>query len=266
MDAIELDVLRPSSDFAGGADWRRAPAGPARGSAPLLVAHDWGAAARGAPLTLAEALDAFARPPLDRVRFDLDLKIAGREDEVAAMVRERGLLARGMVSTMEVRSLAFLRDREPELARGWTLPRTSRNWTRSRALRPAVLAASAGLRARLPGIVRAGAPRLGAWAVWVYHPLITRRLVEAARSVGVATIAWTVDDVKRIEELGALGVAGICTNDPRLLAQPRTPRGARPPSGGLTVICTRNSPFGAPFGARIWTPRSPSWLPASMGC
>jgi len=172
---------------------------------------------RGQPLTLAQALDAFTRPPLAHVRFDLDLKVAGREDEIAAALRERGLLERAMVSTMEVRSLAFLRDHEPELARGWTLPRTSRDWMRSRALRPLVLAGSATLRARLPGIVRRGAPRLGVWAVWVYHPLITRRLVEAARGVRVATIAWTVDDAERARELAALGVEGICSNDPRLI-------------------------------------------------
>ena len=214
---IEFDVLRPRSDFAEGEDWRRAPAGPAAAEEPLIVAHDWKAAARREALTLAEALDAFMRPPLEQVRLDLDLKTAGREDEVTVALRERGLLERAMVSTMEARSLAFLRDHEPQLARGWTLPRTSRDWTRSRALRPLVLAGSATLRARLPGIVRSGAPRLGAWAVWVYHPLITRRLVEAARSVGVATIAWTVDDASRARELAALGVEGIVSNDPRVL-------------------------------------------------
>jgi glycerophosphoryl diester phosphodiesterase len=218
VDAIELDVLRPRSDFAAAADWRRAAAGPARASAPLLVAHEWGDARRRDPLTLAEALDALSRPPLDRIRFDLDLKVAGREDEIVAALAERRLTARAMVSTMELASVRFLRDAAPELDRGWTLPKVSRDWSRNPWLRPVFVAGSASLRTRLPGLVRRQAPQLGVWAVWIYHALITRRLLESAHAVGVEVIAWTVDDAERIEQLAALGVDGICTNDPRLLA------------------------------------------------
>ena len=50
VDIIEFDVLRPRGDFAaGGRLEARAEAGPAEGSGPLVVAHDWGAAARGEP-------------------------------------------------------------------------------------------------------------------------------------------------------------------------------------------------------------------------
>jgi glycerophosphoryl diester phosphodiesterase len=219
VDAIELDVLRPRADFADGSDWRAAPAGPVADSGgPLLVAHDWADSERRQALTLAEALDAFSRPPLHRVRFDLDLKIAGREDELVAMLRERSLLERAMVSTMEVRSIEALAELEPGLDRGWTLPRVDRDWNAHRWARPLVIAGSASLRARLPGLIRRRAPALGVWAVWVYHPLITGGLVGAAHGVGVEVIAWTVDDAERIGRLAALGVDGICTNDPRLLA------------------------------------------------
>lgn len=218
-EVIELDVLRPESDFADGGDWKRAPAGPATASGPLLVAHDWGDARRRDPLTLGEALEAFARPPLTGVTLDLDLKLAGREDEVVAAIRQHDLLGRTMVSTMEVSSLAFLREQEPSLRRGWTVPKVRRDWTRSRWGRPVVIAGSATLRARLPGLVRRRAPKLGVWAVWAYHPLITRRLLESTHAAGVRLIAWTVDDSARIRELAALGVDGICTNDPRLLTE-----------------------------------------------
>ena len=164
VEVIELDVLRPQGDFAEGGDWRRAVAGPAQGSGPLLVAHDWPDARRRDPLTLAEVLDAFNAPPLDQVRFDLDLKMAGREDEVADALRERHLIERAMVSTMETESIAFLRDAAPELDRGWTLPKVSRDWSANPWLRPVFLAGSASLRTRMPAIVRRGAPgarRLG---------------------------------------------------------------------------------------------------------
>ncbi len=218
VDVIEFDVLRPRADFAGGAEWRTAPAGPvASPGGPLLVAHDWADADRREPLTLAEALDALTRPPLDRVRFDLDLKLAGREDEIAAALAERGLVERAMVSTMEARSLATLAALEPALERGLTLPKVGRDWNRVGWARPLVIAGKASLRARLPGLAARRARELGAWAVWVYHPLITARLIAGAHAAGIAVIAWTVDEPRRIAELSALGVDGICTNDPRLL-------------------------------------------------
>jgi glycerophosphoryl diester phosphodiesterase len=218
VDAIEFDVLRPEADFPGSRDSRRAPAGPAEGGGPLVIAHDWADARRRDALTFDQALDALAEPPLDGLRFDLDLKLAGREDEVVAALRERDLIGRAMVSTMEVSSLTYLRDHAPELDRGWTLPKASRDWSQGRLLRPIFLAGSASLRARLPAIVRRGAPDLGVWAVWIYHPLITSRLIDAAHGAGISVIAWTVDEPERIERLTALGVDGICSNDPRLFA------------------------------------------------
>jgi glycerophosphoryl diester phosphodiesterase len=217
-EVIELDVLRPRADFADPDDWRRAPAGPdPDADSPLLVAHDWGDAARREALTLAETLDAFAAPPLDRVEIDLDLKIAGREDEVVAAIRERDLGPRAMASTMELGSLEELRRLDPELRIGWTLPRTTRDWTRYRWARPLVAGGLASMRARLPGIVRRRAPALGVWSIWIYHAAITRRLVAAAHGVDVAVIAWTVDDPARVRALTEIGVDGICSNDPRLL-------------------------------------------------
>jgi glycerophosphoryl diester phosphodiesterase len=223
VDMIELDVLRPESDFADGAEWRTAAPGPARGTGPLLVAHDWPTARRGTPPTLDAALDAFCEPPLDRVQIDLDLKLAGREDEVVTALRERDLLDRAMTSTMEVRSIHALGELEPSLRRGWTLPKVGRDWTRNRLARPLVAAGLATMRARLPSLVRRHAPRLGVKAIWLYHPLATLAILEAAHDAGAKLICWTVDDAARMEALAALGVDGICTNDPRLFAQALRP-------------------------------------------
>ena len=219
VDAIEFDVLRPPEDFSDGTDWRMAPAGPAEGGGPLLVAHDWAAAKRAAPcLTLDEALDAFTKPPLDQVKLDLDIKICGREDEIAEAVRSRGLTARTMTSGTEIPTIRALGEIAPELSRGWTIPRVKRDWTKTRIGKPVVLAGMAALRARLPGLVRKQAPLLGVKAVWVHHGLATRGLAEAAHDSGCILVAWTVDDAQRMRELDAMGVDGICTNDPRLFS------------------------------------------------
>ena len=217
VDVVEFDVLRPRSDFARAADWRRADAGPgAPGAEPLLVAHDWGAAARGEPSTLAEALGAFTRPPLDRVEIDLDLKIAGREDEVVAALREHGLAERAMISSMEIASSRRLREIAPDLRAGWTFPRATRAWDRKRWARPLLVAGVAAMRRRLPALAARRLPELGVSAMWVYHPLVTERLVAACGLAGVDLYAWTVDDRARMRQLVEVGVDGIVTNDPRL--------------------------------------------------
>jgi glycerophosphoryl diester phosphodiesterase len=234
VDVVELDVLRPQSDFPEGADWRRAEAGPVEGPAdPLVVGHDWAAAERADPLTLADALDVFTRPPLDRVEIDLDLKIAGREDEVIAAVRERDLTERAMVSTMEIGSSLQIRELAPELRSGWTFPRATRAWDRRRWARPALIAALAAMRRRAPSIAAKRLPELGVSAMWVYHPLASDRLVAACRAADVLLIAWTVDDLARMRELVEHGVDGIVTNDPRLFAELEPERGATPAAAPL---------------------------------
>jgi glycerophosphoryl diester phosphodiesterase len=210
VDMIELDVL-----------WTRDghPRLPPEERSPLVVAHDWETAAHGTPLTLGEALDAFTRPPLDRVEFDLDIKLPGREEEVVAALRERDLMDRAMTSGMEASSVHRFRELEPGLRRGWTFPKIKRDYRRSRLARPFVLGALVALRRRAPAMAARGIERLQPQAIWALHLVITKRLVAVTRAAGVELIAWTVDDENRIRELAAMGVDGICTNDPGLFAR-----------------------------------------------
>lgn len=191
---------------------------PLEERAPLVVAHDWGDAARRQPLTLTEALDAFLAPPLDRVEIDLDVKLPGREEELVAALRERDLVERAMVSTMELYTLGKLAELEPALRRGWTYPKVTKDWTAKRWAKPAVLAAMVAMRHRLPGLAAQKLPRMGVEAMWVYHPLVTPRLGRICRLAGVELVAWTVDDATRMRKLLAAGVTGLCSNDPRLFA------------------------------------------------
>ena len=219
VEMIELDVLRPMAEFRDRGDWRRAAAGPVGdGAPPLLVAHDWSDAARRTPMRLDEAMDAFTRPPLDRVGIDCDLKIAGRENEVIAALRDRDLLERASISTMEVSSLAALGALDSGISLGWTLPKVTRDWSSKRWARPLVAGALVSMRARLPRLVRSRAAELGVNSIWAYHPVITRRLAGACHDSGLELIAWTVDELPRMRALAAMGVDGICTNDPRLFA------------------------------------------------
>jgi len=207
VDTIEIDVL-----------WTRDghPRLPAGERTPLLVAHDWHDAERRKPLTLGEALDAFLQPPLDRVEIDLDIKLAGREREIVAALRERDLLERAMISTMELSSLARIRELEPVLRRGWTYPKVTRDWTSKRWARAPMLAALVAMRRRLPAIAARALPQMGVQSMWVYHPLVSRRLARVTADAGVELIAWTVDDLPRMRKLVAMGATGLCSNDPRL--------------------------------------------------
>jgi glycerophosphoryl diester phosphodiesterase len=200
VDMIEFDVLRmPDGE--------------------LVVAHDYHDAGGRVPLSLSNALDAFTGPPLDRVDLDCDLKLPGGEDRLAGALRDRDLLDRTMVSTMEISSLRRLREIEPALRLGWTYPKVTRDWDGKRWARPAVAVALVLMRRRLPGLAADTILGLGVQALWVYWPLVTRSLVETARAAGVEVFAWTVDDPGRMRALRALGVDGICTNDPRLFAE-----------------------------------------------
>jgi glycerophosphoryl diester phosphodiesterase len=210
VDTIELDVL-----------WKRDghPRLEASERTPLIVAHDWHDADRREPLTLVQALDAFTRPPLTEVEIDLDIKLPGREDEIVAAVRECGLLERAMISTMELSTLARIGQLEPDLRRGWTYPKVTKDWASKRWAKAPMLVALAWMRQRLPGLAARELPKMGVEAMWVYHPLVSRQLAKITNLAGVELIAWTVDDAARMKRLVNLGVGGLCSNDPRLFAQ-----------------------------------------------
>lgn len=216
VDMIEFDVLWTPSGR---------PELPAERRTPLVVAHDWEAAARaagaGEELRLDQALSAFADSTnsLGTVEIDCDLKLPGREDELVDELQNQGLIERAMVSTMEISSLRRIAELEPGLRRGWTYPRVTRDWTARRWAAPAVAAALIMMRRRLPALAARQLPQLGVDAIWVYYPLVTPRLAEVTAAAGVELIAWTVDDAERMGRLTDAGVDGLCSNDPRLFSR-----------------------------------------------
>jgi glycerophosphoryl diester phosphodiesterase len=198
VDVIEFDVL--PEDMERPADTR------------LLLAHDY-SHDLGSALTLEEGLAHLAPTGID---LDVDLKLPGYEDRVVAALRAHGLIERTLVSTTFMRSLVAVRELEPRLRLGWSVPRARKDYTRSWVWRVPAYLAIGRIKRRLPGAAREhlGAGRCD--ALMVHWRLVTPELVRAVGEAGGELYVWTVDDAARIRRLEALGVTGVITNDPRL--------------------------------------------------
>ncbi len=198
VDMIEFDVLR-------------LPDGR------LVLAHDYQDAADRQVLTLEEGLDHFAGEAYAEVELDVDLKLPGYEREVVDGLRSRGLLERSLVSSTYLESLRELRRLDRTIARGWSVPRARRDYTRTVFAVPAY-AMVRWMRARLPSEAARRLRDGSCEALMAHRLLVSGRLVEAVHAAGGQLYVWTVDDAARISELQALGVDGVITNDPRLFA------------------------------------------------
>jgi len=204
VDMIEFDVLPEDPDDPAGSR--------------LLLAHDYEHLDARA-LTLEQGLVHLAADAFSRVELDVDLKLPGYEARVLDALRAHGLAHRALVSTLFMRSLIALRELDPEVRLGWSVPRVTRDWTRSWATKVPAYGLLWNARRRLPRIaaehVRAGRCD----ALMAHHLLVTPRLVEALRAAGGDLYVWTVDDAEAIRRLEALGVTGVITNDPRLFGE-----------------------------------------------
>lgn len=210
VDVIEVDVLWLESGH---------PDLPHDQRTPLVVAHDWYTAAAKEELTLYDALEAFTRPPLDKVIINLDIKLPGREDEIVEAVRGHGIAERITISTMETSTVKAIGELAPEVSLGWTVPKVTKDWLSKPVwMKPALLIGLASVRRRMPRLVRKAIPELGVEidAIWAFYGVVTPALVKVTRAAGVKLNVWTIDDRELIDRMLALGVDGICSNDPRL--------------------------------------------------
>jgi glycerophosphoryl diester phosphodiesterase len=200
VDMVEFDVLPENPD----------------GTGRLVLAHDFAAAARNTALTLEEGLAHFSQDAWAGVELNVDMKIAGYERRVAEALREHGLADRALVSTMEEASLAVLREADPDIRLGWSVPKIRRNPLASRLTRVPALVIARYVQRVLPGRA-ARAMRDGRIDALMCHwALVSAGLVRAIDEAGGELYVWTVDDAERIAKLERLGVTGIITNDPRL--------------------------------------------------
>ena len=202
VDMIEFDVLSEHRD----------------GTGQLLLAHDYEAIRDESPLTLTQGLAHLAGDEFAGVQFDVDVKIPGYGPRVVAALREAGLIGRSLVSSMFPEDLDAMREAEPALRVGWSVPRVRRDYTTDMLTAIPALAILTGYRALLPRRARA-ALRAGRFdAIMAHWRLITPKLARAVADGGGELYVWTVDDAAQIARLTAMGVDAIITNDPRLFS------------------------------------------------
>jgi len=132
-----------------------------------------------------------------RCGLNLEIKEEERAEDLvrrlAARFRGAGSLDRILFSSFRASDLKTLRAALPHARLGWLASRSTR-----------------GL-AGLNRFVRLAA----------LHPkdsLANRRLVERCRRMGLAVHVWVVNRARRLEELKALGVDGVMTDNPHLFA------------------------------------------------
>jgi glycerophosphoryl diester phosphodiesterase len=188
VDMVEFDVLR----VAGGR---------------LVLAHDVQASEAPGVITLEEGLDHLVTDAYAGIELDVDLKRAGYEREV---------LDGSLISTMEEESLPVVRELEPGVRLGWSVPKMSRNPLTHPVTKPLALLGAIEYRRRLAKRVVARLRAGEIDAVMAHYAVVDRRLVRVVTEAGGEIYVWTVDDPARIAKLERLGVTGIISNDPRL--------------------------------------------------
>jgi glycerophosphoryl diester phosphodiesterase len=198
-DMVELDVLARGID--------------------LVVAHDSADLQNPRPLPFADALSALRELLPETVDLDVDVKGTGYEGAVLETLRSLDLLDRTIVSTMEESSLRVLRDLEPELRLGLSVPKARRNYLAHPLTRPVARVLLAYLRRTLPTQATEVLRSRLADAIMAHWAVITPALVRAVDDAGGELYAWTVDDPRRLTLLDRMGVTGVITNDDTLFAR-----------------------------------------------
>jgi glycerophosphoryl diester phosphodiesterase len=198
VDMIEFDVL------------------PEQSSDRLVLAHDHGDAARRTPHTLEDGLAHLASERFAAVELDVDLKLPGYEQRVLGALRAHGVLERSMITSQYLSSLRVIREAEPRVRLGWSVPKLRHDPFRSRRTVAAAMVAVQVARVVLPARAAHALSAGRCDALMVHWRLVTPRLVRRVLAAGGELYVWTVDELTRLRTLEALGVTGVITNDPRL--------------------------------------------------
>jgi glycerophosphoryl diester phosphodiesterase len=198
-----------------------------------ICEHTWDElrAANAKIATLDQALELVR----GRARLNLDVKEPSVVDSMVEVVRTRRCVDACIVSCLEPAVLARVSAIEPSIERFLSYPADRGGASTKPWLKPVVDAVVSGMRltlpTRLPGMLR---PLPGTNAT-IYHKLVTRRVMETARRLGIKVYTWTADEPADIGRVIALGVAGVTSNRLDLLARLGRAGSGDAAEGGETV-------------------------------
>ena len=207
MDGIEIDVVRLRDR--------------------VVLAHSRREWVEDAP-TLDDALAFLAQRGPPDLLLVVDVKRPGVEEQVVAALGRAGAVERTLVTSYFAGVLRVVRRLEPALATGVGYPADRTGLAERYVPEPVVAAALAAMRRVLP--VRIGRMLAAAHAnvAMIHHLAISPALVARCAALDVPLLAWTVNDVKSLARVEALGVAGVVSDDPRIFA-----RGNKTSRGGV---------------------------------
>ncbi len=193
-DIVELDVLEVQGALV---------LGHSRHELPLERA------------TLDEALALLAPAG---VGIHVDVKATGLEEPIVRALAARGLTRRAYVSARWPETLRRFAEAEPELARALSYPVDRLGVSRSRWFGPLRVAGAAGLRTALPARLRRMLAGSAATIASLHYAVVSRSVVERSHALRAPVLVWTVNEPALARRLDALGVDGIVSDDPRMLA------------------------------------------------
>ena len=160
---------------------------------------------RGRGVTIPTLAEVYASFPEARVNADIKKAQSGAEEAVLRVIRSAGAEERTLIASTEHAVVRRFR-------------RISRGHIATAASRREIAAFYVLSRARLGALAR---PVYDALQVPVEHrgiELVTPRFLRAARSTGVRVDVWTINDAAQMRWLLDLGVSGIMTDHPEVLA------------------------------------------------
>lgn len=128
---------------------------------------------------------------IGRIKFVVELKEDGVEDEVVDLINKNNLLEDVFIISFKPMRLKMIKELEPKIRTGLIL---------FASLNPIRLAKDCGADVVAP-----------------FHWFITKGLIDRARKSGLYIFTWIVDEASKAQRLREIGVSGIVTNKPDII-------------------------------------------------